>query len=205
MSIARCLRRTANYDECLKTLDVAKKLDPNYREIYYEAALTNLLLTAPEAPIRLGSGELSIYKDIATMDQGPGYLNGVLSLILNTTGPASEYSLEEQRAIPYFHRARAAELLALLDSNFPESASRPELHAKLLEFYATAGKSEAVLKGGAQFRTAFPKSPERTSVALLMADADARLKKTQDEFAIYDWSFRNREQRLIACHWCASR
>ncbi|HEV2715012.1 MAG TPA: hypothetical protein VGU64_07070, partial [Terriglobales bacterium] len=49
------------------------------------AGLTGLLLTAPETPIRFGSGELSMYRDIATMDQGPGYLNGILSLILNTT------------------------------------------------------------------------------------------------------------------------
>ena len=54
------------------------------------AALTNLLLTAPESPIRLGSGELSMYRDVATMDQGPGYLNGILSLILNTTAPAAK-------------------------------------------------------------------------------------------------------------------
>ena len=85
------------------------------------AGLTSLLLTAPETPIRLGSGELSMYRDIATMDQGPGYLNGILSLILNTTQPASQYSEEEQRAVPYFHRSRAAELLALLDAKFPNS------------------------------------------------------------------------------------
>src|SRR5208337_558697 len=36
------------------------------------------------------------------------------------------------------------------------------------------------------FLAAFPKASERTQVALLMADADARLGKTQEEFAIYD-------------------
>ena len=148
--------------------------------------LSDMLLTAPETPIRLGSGELSLYKDIATLDQGPGYLNGILSLILNTSSPASEYSEEEQRAVPYFHRSRAAELLALLDKNFPAVPSRPELHAKLLDFYASSAKSEAVLKGGKEFLAAFPKAAERTHVALLMADADARLDKTQDEFAIYN-------------------
>jgi predicted Zn-dependent protease len=148
--------------------------------------LSDLLLTAPETPIRLGNGELSMYKDIATLDQGPGYLNGILSLILNTSFPASEYSEEEQRAVPYFHRSRAAELLALLDKNFPDAPDRPELHAKLLDFYASNSKSEAVLKGGKEFLAAFPKATERTRVALLMADADARLGKTQDEFAIYD-------------------
>ena len=87
--------------------------------------LTSLLLTAPETPIRFGSGELSMYRDIATMDQGPGYLNGILSLILNTTQPAARYSEEEQRAVPYFHRSRAAELLALLDRESPKSTERP--------------------------------------------------------------------------------
>ena len=148
--------------------------------------LTDLLLIAPEAPIRLGSGDLSMYKDIATLDQGPGYLNGILSLILNTTSPASEYSEEEQRAVSSFHRARAAELLALLDKNFPDAPDRPELHAKLLKFYASNARSEAVLKGGTEFLATFPKATERTSVALLMADADARLDKMQDESAIYD-------------------
>ena len=56
----------------------------------------------------------------------------------------------------------------------------------MLEFYASNAKSEAVLKGGNEFLATFPKATERTRVALLMADADARLDKTQDEFAIYD-------------------
>ena len=148
--------------------------------------LTDILLTAPEAPIRLGSGELSLYKDIATLDQGPGYLNGILSLILNSTSPESEYPAEEQRAVPYFHRARAAELLALLDKNFPDSANRAELHAKLLEFYANSGKSEIVLQAGKEFLAEFPKAEQRTQISLLMADADERLKRPKEEFAIYD-------------------
>jgi tetratricopeptide (TPR) repeat protein len=150
------------------------------------AGLTSLLLTAPETPIRLGSGELSMYRDIATMDQGPGYLNGILSLILNTTQPAAQYSEEEQRAVPYFHRSRAAELLALLDAKFPNSAERPALHAQLLEFYANSGESDAVIQGGREFLANFPNASERTSVALLMADAYARKNDTQNEFAIYD-------------------
>jgi cellulose synthase operon protein C len=150
------------------------------------AGLTNLLLTAPETPIRFGSGELSMYRDIATMDQGPGYWNGILSLILNTTEPASYYSEEEQRAVPYFHRSRAAELLALLDAKFPASPRRPELHAKLLEFYSGAAESDAVIQGGRDFLTNFPNAPQRTAVALLMADAYSRKNDPTNEFAIYD-------------------
>ena len=150
------------------------------------AGLTSLLLTAPETPIRLGSGELSMYRDIATIDQGPGYLNGILSLILNTTQPASQYSEEEQRAVPYFHRSRAAELLTLLDSKFPNSPQRPALHSQLLEFYSGAGESDAVIQAGRDFLSSFPRALERTSIALLMADAYARKNDTTNEFAIYD-------------------
>jgi tetratricopeptide (TPR) repeat protein len=150
------------------------------------AALTDLLLSAPESPVQLGSGQLSMYRDIATMDQGPGYLNGILSLILNTTAPASQFSQEEQRAVPYFHRSRAAELLKLLDTKFPTSTRRPELHAKLLEFYASSAESEAVIQGGREFLSSFPNAPHRTAVSLLMADAYSRTRKAQEEFAIYD-------------------
>ncbi len=150
------------------------------------AGLTNLLLAAPETPIRFGSGELSMYRDIATMDQGPGYLNGILSLLLNTTQPASQYSEEEQRTVPYFHRSRAVELLALLDAKFPSCSRRPELHAKLLEFYSGAAESDAVIQGGREFLANFPKAPQRTAVALLMADAYARKGDSANEFAIYD-------------------
>ena len=150
------------------------------------AGLTSLLLTAPETPIRLGSGDLSMYRDIATLDEGPGYLNGILSLILNTTQPASQYSEEEQRAVPYFHRSRAVELLSMLDAKFPNSERRPELHAQLLEFYSNSGESDAVIQGGREFLTNFPNAPERTSVSLLMANAYARKDDTKNEFAIYD-------------------
>jgi predicted Zn-dependent protease len=150
------------------------------------AGLASLLLTAPETPIRLGSGGISMYRDIATMDQGPGYLNGILSLILNTTEPASQYAEEEQRAVPYFHRSRAAELLTLLDARFPECKRRAELHAQLLEFYSNSGESDAVILGGHEFLTNFPNASQRTAVALLTADAYARKDDTQNEFAIYD-------------------
>jgi tetratricopeptide (TPR) repeat protein len=150
------------------------------------SGLTSILLTAPEMPIRIGSGDLSMYRDIATMDQGPGYLNGILSLILNTSRPATQYSEEEQRAVPYFHRSRAAELLALLDARFPNSSRRSALHSQLLEFYSTSGESDAVIEGGREYLANFPNAPERTAVALLMASAYSRNGDTGNEFAIYD-------------------
>jgi len=47
------------------------------------------LFTAPEQPLRFGSGDLSFYRDIATLDRYPGFLNGVLSLLFNTASPSS--------------------------------------------------------------------------------------------------------------------
>ncbi|HXJ88463.1 MAG TPA: BTAD domain-containing putative transcriptional regulator [Candidatus Binatia bacterium] len=184
---ARLLEDIHSYPESARyyfALYNSKEL-PNAQETAI-AGLTGILLTAPETPIRLGSGELSMYRDIATLDPGPGYLNGILSLILNTTQPAYQYSDEEQRAVPYFHRSRAAELLALLDSKFPNATRRAELHEQLLEFYANSGESDAVIQGGREFLEGFPKASQRTQVALLMADAFAGKNNTKDEFAIYD-------------------
>jgi predicted Zn-dependent protease len=184
---ARLLEEIHSYPESARYYFALynSKEQPNTQETAI-AGLTSILLTAPETSIRLGSGELSMYRDIATMDQGPGYLNGILSLILNTTQPATQYSEEEQRAVPYFHRSRAAEMLALLDARFPGSTRRPELHAQLLEFYANSGESDAVIAGGKDFLASFPNAPQRTTVALLMADAYARKGNSIDEFAIYD-------------------
>ena len=184
---ARLLEEVHSYPESARyyfALYNSKDL-PNAQETAI-ASLTSILLTAPETPIRLGSGELSMYRDIATLDQGPGYLNGIISLILNTTQPASQYSEVEQRAVPYFHRSRAAELLSLLDTKFPNCPRRSELHAQLLDFYANSGESDAVIAQGREFLASFPNAPERTSISLLMVDSYARKNDTKNEFAIYE-------------------
>lgn len=183
---ARLLEQIHEYPEAARyyfALYNTKGDDAQMRAI---AGLARVLLDAPETPIRFGSGDLSMYHDIGTMDAGPGYLNGILSLILNTTDPQNEFAQEEQRAVPYFHRSRAAELLHLLDTKFPSSPERAGLHAKLIEYYASAGQSEAVIAAGKEFLAAFPNAGQRTHVALLMADAYAREGRSQDEFAIYD-------------------
>ncbi|HET6843685.1 MAG TPA: hypothetical protein VFK06_18695 [Candidatus Angelobacter sp.] len=150
------------------------------------AGLAGILLEAPEQQMQFGSGDISMYSDIATMDSGPGYLNGILSLLLNTTAPAAKLAEEEQRAVPYFHRSQAAQLLALLGQHFPNSPARAKLQAQLIEAYAGYGQNDAVIRSGREFLAAFPGAEERNRVALLMADAFARTGNTKDEFAIYD-------------------
>ena len=85
-------------------------------------------------------------------------------------GPSYKYSEENQRAQPYFHRARASELVALFDSRFPNSAARPALHAKRINAYTIHGDNQAVIQAGLRFRSQFPNAPERTEVA----DTDGR-------------------------------
>ena len=150
------------------------------------SGMVHLLLSAPDQAIHLGSGNLSIYRDIATLDNGPGYLNGILSLWLNSESPQQEFSEEEKRGLPYFHRAKAAELLGLLDQKFPSAPMRAELHAQMIHAYADYGDSAAVLHAGDDFLKQFPASSSRIPVAMMMADAYARTNDSAAEFAIYD-------------------
>ncbi|HEV2988771.1 MAG TPA: hypothetical protein VG759_10035, partial [Candidatus Angelobacter sp.] len=150
------------------------------------AGLANILLDAPEQQLNFGAGDLSMFRDIATMDRGPGYLNGILSMILNTTSPQTHYAKEEQRAVPYFHRAQAAQLIALIDQRFPKCEARPSLHDKLIDSYFGYGEDDAVIVLGKEFLGAFPDASQRTQVALLMADAYQIKENTEEEFAIYD-------------------
>ncbi len=150
------------------------------------AALARLLFTAPEQPIRFGSGNLSMYRNVATMDPHPGFLNGVLSLILNTADPANRYQMEEQNAAPYFRRMRAAELVDLFESKYPRSPERADLRERVIEAYAIYGANDGVIRSGMKFLTDFPDASNRVSVALRVADAYARANQTQPEFALYD-------------------
>jgi tetratricopeptide (TPR) repeat protein len=153
------------------------------------SGIIRILLAAPDQPVELGAGNLSMYRDIATLDRGPGYWNGILSLWLNSQSPQQAYHEEEQRAQPYFHRAKAAELLAVLDKDFPRAATRAELHRELIGVLADYGESGLVFKAGNDFLSSFSLPSDesnRVQVAMYMADAYARQRDTKGEFALYD-------------------
>jgi hypothetical protein len=153
------------------------------------SGMIHILLTAPDQPVELGAGNLSMYRDIATLDRGPGYWNGILSLWLNSQSPQQAYHDEEMRAQPYFHRAKAAELLRVLDKDYPKATARAELHKELIEVLADYGESGLVLKAGNDFFNSFTSPGDETNrvlVAMHMADAYARQRDTKDEFALYD-------------------
>ena len=177
-----------NYDEAARCYYALYSL-PGADAASTEKALggiINLLLSAPEQPMRFGSEDFSFLRDVGTLDPYPGFLNGILSLLLNSQWPAQQYSQQEGASVAYFHRARAAELLPLFDSRYPQSPQRSDLRAKLLEVYANYGASDAVIRDGREFLSAFPKSSERVRVALLLADALARKDQVQEELAVYD-------------------
>jgi tetratricopeptide (TPR) repeat protein len=149
------------------------------------AGLARILLTAPEQPLRVGAGNLALYKSIATMDRGPGYLNGILSLFFNSQQPASEYSNQDQLAAPYFHRAKAAELIAEIDRRFPQSPERAELHFQLMNAYAAYAENDAVIREGTGFLAQFPADARRVEVALQVGDVYSRTHQAEKEFALY--------------------
>ncbi|MGD0126493.1 MAG: hypothetical protein ABSF46_14110 [Terriglobia bacterium] len=150
------------------------------------AGIANLLLTAPEQPIEFGNNSIAFLRDIGAMDPYPGFLNGILSLLLNSQSPAFQYSQAGGTAVAYFHRARAAELIALFDNRFPQGAERSGLHASLLDAYAVYGMDDAILREGRQFLSAFPRAPQRVHVSMLMADSYARKDREKEELALYD-------------------
>ena len=93
--MARLNQLIQNYNEAaryyysLYTLLRSKPADSSAAVLPEDAlyGLFQILLAAEERPVQIGAGSLDYYKDIAAMDQNPGILNGILSLILNGTDP----------------------------------------------------------------------------------------------------------------------
>jgi cellulose synthase operon protein C len=192
LTLGRLYEAVHDYDEAARNyyaMYSATSTNGAVSEAAAENALSSLarmILTAPEQPMHFGSGNLSLYRDVATMDPHPGFLNGVLSLLLNNTDPANRAALEEQNAAPYFRRARGAELVALFESRFPNSTQRADLRERVIEAYAIYGSNDGVIRAGTKFLTDFADAPNRTAVALRVGDAYARTNQAQREFAIYD-------------------
>jgi hypothetical protein len=187
-TLAQLYEGSHNYDEAARNYYALYNVGRNDDKVAAAAlgSLARLMLSAPEQAIRFGSGNLTLYRDVGTMDPHPGFLNGALSLLLNTSEPAGQYKQEEMNAGPYFRRAKAAELVALFESRFPNSPDRPDLRERVIEGYAVYGASDAVIRTGVKFLSDFPNASNRTAVALRVADAYARTNKSAQEFALYD-------------------
>jgi Flp pilus assembly protein TadD len=188
LTLAELYESSHNYDESARHYYALYDAARNDEKTAATAlgSLARLLLSAPEQAIRLGTGNLTLYRDVATVDPHPGFLNGALSLLLNSSNPSEHYQQEEMSAGPYFRRAKAAELVALFESKFPNSPERADLRERVIEGYAVYGASDAVIRAGTKFLSDFPDAANRTAVALRVADAYARTNKAAQEFALYD-------------------
>ncbi len=149
-------------------------------------ALANLLLNSGDEPISFGAGDLSFFRDIAKVDESPGFLNGILSLVFNSTSATREYRDENVKSAAYFRRSTGARLVTLLEQRFPKSGQLPGLRAAIVQTCATYADDQCVLRDGRAYLNAFPNGAERVQVAMLLADALARGNQMAEEFALYD-------------------
>ena len=197
--------RVRDYDEAarawysLYSLDSAGEARP-----LGLAKLARLLLLVPEQSLRLGNRDLSLYANIGRMDRHPGFLNGILSLALNSTYPNAAYSTQSSTAVSYFHRAAASDLIERLKTETPQSPLLPALSSQLLAAYAVYGEYDAIISRAPDFLSRYATAPEAVDVALLLGDAyhdknekarfntkdtaaiAAYQKNEQAEFALYD-------------------
>ena len=185
LALATLFEQTNNLGEAARSYQQASRAQGPEGEQGL-AGLIGILLRAAEQPLPLAGGDISFYRDIATMDPYPGTLNGILSLLFNSTDPQWRYSEQERAAVPYFHHVMAAELLKQMEQRYPRSPHLPELQSLLLTAYAARGETDEVIKRGQQFLAANPTGVVRTSVWLLIADAHARRNQLPQEFGVYD-------------------
>jgi cellulose synthase operon protein C len=178
--LAQLFRRVGDYESAARVL---AKSAGNEESL---AAIIDLLLEVPEQSISLGERDLSLYANAAQIDPHPGFLNGILSVALNTTFPQSEYANASQNARSYFHRAAASNLLARLRQRFPNSNHLPALDAKLFGAYAAYAQNDVLIRLVPGWLDHNTQAPQYVDTALLLATAYSNTNHTSDEFALYD-------------------
>lgn len=147
--------------------------------------LFQVLLSADQRPVQIGSGNLDYYKDIAAMDRNPGVLNGILSLILNGTNPASEFQDQQTNALGYFNRAQSFRLLQLVQKQYPQSPHLPAMYRGSLKVYEKYKLDQLLVQTGEQFFKSYPNSDEVIDVGVAVIDACTRMNDHENEWKTY--------------------
>ncbi len=143
--------------------------------------LFKVMIDAAGTPTRIGTGDLSLYKDIAEVDQHPGFMNGVLSLILSGTDPKTEFASEEKAAAGFFNRAFAYRIFTSFKQEYPQSKYLGEMYLGVVNVFATMGEHKLAIAAGREFQTLFPDSPTYVDVTLRMADSYVALNDRANE------------------------
>ncbi|HKV41888.1 MAG TPA: tetratricopeptide repeat protein, partial [Blastocatellia bacterium] len=157
--------------------------------------LFEVMMDSAGTPTRVASGDLSFYRDVATLDQHPGFMNGVLSLILSGTDPAAEFAAGEKAAAGYFNRVFAYRIFTSFKQEYPASPRLARMYLGVIDVFSSLGEHRLAIQVGREFQQKFPDSPSYIDVSLKIADCYVALKDRTNEravlFELLDRSARN--------------
>ena len=187
-TVAELFTSIGHYDQAsryLYTLYLTGGLQPGSSA--REEALSRLfkvMLDAAGNPTRVAGGDLSFYRDIAEVDQHPGFMNGVLSLVLSGTIPSDEFANQEKAAAGYFNRAFAYRIFLSFKQEYAESNHLPEMYLGVVNVFAGLSEHKLAIEAGREFQRLYPESPSYAAVALRVADSYVALKDRANERAV---------------------
>ena len=143
--------------------------------------LFQVMLDSAGAPTRLAAGDLSFYHDVATVDEHPGFMNGVLSLILSGSDPSAEFATEEKAADGFFNRAFAYRIFTAFKLEYPQSPRLGDMYLGVINVFSSLGEYKLGIDAGKEFQQKFPNSPRYVDVSLRIADNYVALKDRTNE------------------------
>jgi predicted Zn-dependent protease len=146
--------------------------------------LFKVMLDAAGSPTRVAGGDLSFYRDVAEVDQHPGFMNGVLSLILSGTSPSQEFAVEEKAAAGYFNRAFAYRIFSSFKQEYAESKHLPEMYLGIVNVFSALSEHKLAIEAGREFQQGYPDSRNYAEVALRVADSYVALNDRAGERAV---------------------
>src|SRR5215813_2382349 len=173
--VAEMFTSIGNYDQAsryLYTFYLTGGLQPgteSREEALYR--LFKVMLDAGGNPTRVAGGDLSLYKDIAQVDQHPGFLNGVLSLVLSGESPTQEFENQEKAAAGYFNRTFAYRIFQSFKQEYAGSKHLPAMYLGVVNLFAALSEHKLAIEAGREFQKLYPESPSYTDVSLRIADS----------------------------------
>lgn len=187
-TVAAMFSSIGDYDQAsryLYTLYLIGGLQPASQS--REDALNRLfkaMIDAAGTPTRVAAGDLSFYKDVAQVDQHPGFMNGVLSLVLSGTDPAEEFATEQKAAAGYFNRAFAYRIFTAFKQEYAQSKYMAEMYLGVINVFSSLGEHRLAIEAGREFQQRFNDSPRYADVSLRIADSYVALKDRTNERAV---------------------
>ena len=143
--------------------------------------LFKVMIDASGTPTRVATGDLSFYKDVAEVDQHPGFMNGVLSLILSGSDVSQEFANQEKSAAGYFNRAFAYRIFTSFKQEYAQSNSLGDMYLDVINVFAGLGEHKLAIEAAREFQQRYPESPSYSNISLRMADSYVALKDRKNE------------------------